>query len=332
MLLLKYSKILMSYSQLMNNKNRKIIFVFSDPGGAKPLLSIIEKYRDHDYLVISDRNYFFYKEFSVDVKIVVDGYEQIVDEFKPELIYTGTSYKSDIEKKFLRIAKKKNIKSCAYVDHWTSVLERFKFENETFLPTILQVIDIRAKSIAIEQGIPENIIEIIGNPYHQKIKNWIPSQSKKDFLIELGLPDENSKLLVYAPDPLSNVNGKVIFGFDEIMATINLVNLFKTDLVKSSWKVLIKLHPNQNEEFIKEIVDSTDHFIVLKENVSNNVCIFYADVVMGYFSSFLIEANLFDKPILRYLPFGIKNDPITELNIGTIVNDIELKNYLLSND
>jgi hypothetical protein len=316
----------------MYNKNKKIIFIFSDPGGAKPLLSIIEEYHDHDYLVISDRNYYFYNEFNVDVKIVVDGYEQIVDEFNPELIYTGTSYKSDIEKKFLQIAKKKNIKSCAYVDHWTSILERFKFQNETFLPTILQVIDVRAKSIAIEQGIPESIIEIIGNPYHQKIKNWIPSQSKKDFLIELGLTNENCMLLVYAPDPLSNVNGKIMFGFDEIMATINLVNLFKKDFVNSNWKVLIKLHPNQNKEFIKEIVEATDDFIVLSENVSNSVCIYYADVVMGYFSSFLIEANLFDKPILRYLPFGIKNDPIKELNIGTIVNDVQLKNYLLSND
>ncbi|SEG17937.1 CDP-glycerol glycerophosphotransferase family protein [Flavobacterium urumqiense] len=316
----------------MPTKSKKTLFIFSDPGGAKPLLSIIENYNDKDYLVISDRNYSFYDEFNVDVKIVVDGYDQIIDDFNPQLIYTATSYKSNIEKEFLRIAKIRNIKSCTYVDHWTSILERFQFQNETFLPTILQVIDDRAKSIAIEQGIPEYIIEIIGNPYHQKIKNWMPNQSKKDFLIELGLPNENYKLLVYAPDPLSNVNGKTVFGFDEIMATFNLVNLFEKEIVNTSWKILIKLHPNQNEGSIKKIVEATDDFIILNENVSNNECIYYADVVIGYFSSFLIEANLFDKPILRYLPFGIKNDPIKELNIGAIVNDIQLKNYLLSND
>jgi hypothetical protein len=313
----------------MHKKKEKIIFVFSDPGGAKPILSIAEEIDAKDYIIISDRYYSFYNDFKVEVTILDSEYELLINSYKPDIIFTATSYTSDIEKKFLKIASLNNIKTISFVDHWTSIIERFQYQNKIYLPDVLQVIDSRAEKIAIDQGVPFDRIEIVGNPYHRKIRNWKPTQSKISFLEEIGVKGNQSKILVYAPDPLSNVNGRESFGFDEIMATQKLVELFRNSSI-TNWMVLVKLHPNQNIPLIRDIIVNETAFFLVPENISNNTSIYYADVVVGFFSSFLLEANILNKTICRYLPFGIKQDPIKELNIGKIVDDDKLKLLLVT--
>jgi hypothetical protein len=308
----------------MHKKKEKIIFVFSDPGGAKPIMSLAELIDKNDYILVSDRYYSFYNEFDVDVTILETGFDSLIDNYKPDIIFTATSYKSDIEKKFLQIASLRNIKTISFVDHWTSIVERFQYQNVIYLPSVLQVIDNRAKEIAVQQGLPTDIIEIVGNPYHERLKNWKPTQSKISFLKEIGINENQSKLVVYAPDPLSNVNGKDSFGFDEIMATNKLVELFQNNNIPNCI-VLIKTHPNQNIQLIQEAILNQSAFVLLPESISANSTIYFADVILGFFSSFLLEANILNKTIYRYLPFGIKQDPIKELNIGEIVNDNKLK-------
>jgi len=48
--------------------------------------------------------------------------------------------------------------------------------------------------------------------------------------------------------------------------------------------------------------------------------IYYSDVIIGFFSNFLIEADLMHTPVLRYLNEGAKKDPFKYMNIGKIVN------------
>ena len=48
----------------------KILFVFSDPGGAKPILSLIEEKNIDTCLAVSNRSYSFYGDFKTPVKII----------------------------------------------------------------------------------------------------------------------------------------------------------------------------------------------------------------------------------------------------------------------
>jgi hypothetical protein len=48
--------------------------------------------------------------------------------------------------------------------------------------------------------------------------------------------------------------------------------------------------------------------------------IYFSDLVLGFFSSFLIESKIMHKPVLRFLVEGIKKDPFEGMNIGKIVN------------
>ena len=302
--------------------NEKTLFVFSDPGGAKPLLSLVEVNKLENVLIISDRYYSFYNEFKSEVKILNQDIDTIINIFKPELIFTGTSYTSDIEKTFIKKSIEKNIKCFSYIDHWTNILKRFENkEGEVILPNQIWVIDERAKQIAIENGIDKNKIIICGNPYHDLLLKWKPNFSKSQFINLARIINIREFILVFAPDPLSNINGMSKFGFDEFSVLSTLVTFFNRNSKElEKWVVLIKAHPNQNCDKIKNIITNNSNFYLLPEDINTNATLFYADIVMGFFSSILIEANIMKKKVLRFINIELQDDPIRDLNVGLIVN------------
>ena len=185
------------------------LFVFSDPGGAKPVLSIVENVKNEldDYLIISDREYPFYCDFSVKVTSFCKSPEEIVASFSPDFILTGTSYTSTIELDFLEAAGQMNVPAYSFVDHWTNIRERFLKDGKEIFPDYILLIDEEARSIAIENKIPSLKIIVVGNPYHDFLKKWKPSIPKTELYHLLNLTYPAKKIIVYAPDPLSNVAG-----------------------------------------------------------------------------------------------------------------------------
>lgn len=316
---------------MLSKHKGKILFVFSDPGGAKPILALIEESEIENYLVLSDRSYPFYKDFKSEVKVTSEKPEDIIKSFKPDLIFTGTSYPSDFEKQFIKLALENGIECYSFVDHWTNMNLRFRLDKETQLqPDQIWMIDERAKKIAVENNFDESKIFISGNPYHRWLKKWKPVVLKNDFLKLIKLEDSDSKLILFAPDPLTNINGKEKYGFDELTSLIDLINIFNSneqDLAE--FKVLIKAHPNQKKEEIEKIIIDKENFILLDDNIDTNTSIYYSDSVVGFFSSLLLEAEILNKKVLRYIPVPMNIDPIGELNVGKIVNkDSILENLL----
>jgi len=173
---------------------------------------------------------------------------------------------------------------------------------------------------------------ISGNPYHEWLKKWQPTINRNDFKVKLGIINDQKKILLYAPDPLSNVSGIEVYGFDELTITSILVDFFnKHSYELSNWIVLIKAHPNQNLNLLKKIISMNASFQLLPQVIDTNTIIFYSDIVMGFFSSFLIEADILNKRVLRFFEQEIVNDPIKELNIGVVVNIDSLFKELNSN-
>lgn len=316
---------------MLSKLKGKVLFAFSDPGGAKPILALIEESQIENCLVVSDRSYPFYKDFKPEVKVTNEDPAAIIDSYKPHLIFTGTSYPSNFDKQFIKAALDNNIECYTFVDHWTNMGLRFILDENTFLqPNQVWVIDERAKKIAIENNLDEDKIFISGNPYHRWLKNWKPVISKKDFVQSIGL-NENEKLILFAPDPLSNINGKEKYGFDELTSLSEITDIFdNNNKLLKDYTVLIKAHPNQKKEKLKEILSNNKNFILLPESTDANTAIFYSDLVMGFFSSFLLEAKILGKQVLRYIPVPLQNDPIEELNIGTIINKENFLENLLT--
>lgn len=295
----------------------KGLFVYSDPGGAKPVLALAESLKEvlTSYKIISDREYDFIRHFEVELIGTTLSPTQELEDYKPDFLFTGTSYTSDIEYKYIEAAQKLGIPSFSFVDHWTSIRERFNRNGIEVLPDKVLVIDEKAKRIAIEQGFAIDRVVVFGNPYHKKLENWKPAISRNDFLESIGVPASAKKIALYAPDPLSNVDGYNKYGFDECTAS----EIFMDAVVelKDKFNFICNLHPNQIPEILLPII-SRDMLIVQK-NTDINTLIYYSDVVIGFFSSFLLEATIMRKPVIRFFPKEISNDPFSHLAIGKIV-------------
>jgi hypothetical protein len=301
------------------------LIVFSDPGGAKPCLSLAKKWQQSDEaLVCSDRQYAFFETFGIPVRDCRgEDAAAIFDEFCPDSLFTGTSYTSRIEMDFVREAAKRGIPSASFVDHYTGFDVRFGTADNRFLPDEIHVLDDKAAELAHEAGLPESRIRITGNPYHEFLRNWQSCLTKQKVFQQLGIPVSEAKTILFAPDPLSNAGGAEKFGTDEVV----ILKLFLESLGEAGrpTQLLIKAHPNQSMEHLKTGLQNAPqnvevHLVQSEKDALLNDLIQHADLVAGMFSSLLIEAELLGKKALRIL-VGFKkgilfqqtaNNPITD--------------------
>jgi len=300
----------------------KGLFVFSDPGGAKPLLAAIKLTHGlKEYMVVSDRVYDFFDDFGIPVTSCTAGSEEeLIQKFRPDFIFTGTSYTSAIELRFIKAAKKLKILSYAFVDHYTNFQGRFHFENELIYPDTICVLDNKAQSIATSHH-PDAAVTITGNFYHEYLKSWKASVTKKDFLSKINIPAEN-KIIVVAPDPISNVGGIDEFGLDEISVCKNIFDAV-TFLNRNDISVIVKAHPNQKKEIFNKEYFPTSVHVVSGDNLHVNTLLYHADMVIGIFSSILIEAIILKTKVIRCLIGLKKPDPFAELKVGQVAHSRE---------
>jgi hypothetical protein len=304
------------------------LIVFSDPGGAKPCLSLAKKWQESDeVLVCSDRDYAFFEMFGVLVRHCTGAdAPSILDDFQPQSLYTGTSYTSKIEIDFLQAAKYRSIPTTSIVDHYTGFRERFESNEGVIFPDQIDVLDERARDLAIEAGLPANSLQVTGNPYHEFLRKWRSHLTKEQVFEQLGIPVSYAKTILFAPDPLSNAGGEEKFGTDEV----GILGLLLEALGETLKPILllIKAHPNQSIDYLKtglKILPKNVHVHLVPSgnDAILNDLIKQVDVVVGMFSSILIESAILETNTLAIL-CGIKNS-YWYLNRSLTINVIQRK-------
>lgn len=300
------------------------LIVFSDPGGAKPCLSLAKTWKDSDeVLVCSDRQYAFFETFGIPVRDC-QGKDApaIFEEFHPNSLFTGTSYTSRIERDFVREAAKRAIPSASFVDHYTGFDVRFEAGEARVLPDEIHVLDHKAAALAREAGLPESRTRITGNPYHGFLRSWRSQLTKEEVFQQLGIPVSKAKTILFAPDPLSNAGGAEKFGTDEVaILALLLEALGETG---KPFQLLIKAHPNQSMDYLKTGLKNLPrnvevHLVPSEKDALLNDLIQHADLVAGMFSSLLIEAELLGAKTLRILCGITIPDPLAGQSAGAVL-------------
>ena len=324
----KLQKMLMNSVGSIPELKGKGLFVFSDPGGAKPLLAYIKLNSNlKEYIVVSDRVYDFYADFNIEVS---PYYENCVEDylisFKPDFIFTGTSYTSKIELEFIKIGIQHGLTCYSFIDHYTNFLERFKFNGVVQFPDFICVTDEKAFALAESAKLTRPIV-ISGNYYHEYLKNWKPVMSRDDFMTSLNMP-LSSKLIVYAPDPISNVGGIQTYGLDErTILTEILYTLGKLD--KKNIVLMIKAHPNQPLEILQGVDRKVGELTIIRDYQGKvNDLLYYSHIVIGMFSNILIEAAILGSPILRCLIGMRQPDPLFGYSNNVVRTSLELEERL----
>jgi len=315
------------------NLKGKGIFVFSDPAGANSVLALIDNFlakgKQHgkDFLIFTNSVGIFSKSYENIVKRIEfnEGKaKRIIDDFKPDYIFSATSM-NDFEHQWRKLAKNNNLKTIAFIDHWTSYYERFSFKGETVFTDEIWVINDVAKKEAIKAGIPEDLIIISGNPYYEKVKRFKPKIAKYNFFAKYKL-NPTKKTILFISDDIkrsfqSDENGNCVLGFDEYTILRDILQGLKkleNKIDYQKYQLVLKLHPRDEVDKFKFITDS-----IIPQNLKihilpkcNPLTInYYSDYVLGMFSNMVIEAILMNKKLLR-TQINEKIDPLISFKIS----------------
>jgi len=329
----------------------KGIFAFSDPAGANSILALIDNItkcgskNNEDFIVFTNSVGVFPNEYINLVKIrdfSIKIYSEILSKFKPDYIFTATS-NNNYEHNIRLLSQQKGIRTIAFIDHWTSYLKRFTFNNKTLFPDEIWVINDIAKKDAIEAGLPEDKIFISDNPYYEKIGKFVPKVDKESFLGEHGIPLDK-KIIMFISDDLresfpKNSNNKCALGFDEFTVLSDVLNslceIHNKGLIDfSKYLFLIKIHPRSEiSKFDSLIKNRKYNFlnIEVRKKIDPLTITYYSDYILGMFSNMVIEALLMGKKVLRVQTGQTGEDLLKfdEVNCELVIKGENLLNDLI---
>ena len=301
------------------------VFFFSDPAGARACLAAAFLLRQRQpaarIRLFSNRAHASTGEAPPDLEV---GHVDAVhaDCFDgASFVFTGTSHpdsSGSFELRAIAEAERLGLPTAAFVDHWVNFRLRFESDRGLILPRTILVIDEEARRRAIAEGLPADRLQIWPNPHLVYLaRHWRPRGDRAATRRLLGLGDEQTFVILYAPDPIRMRDPGGRRGFDEIGATRDL--LASLGGLGDRVQVLAKLHPLQPAEPIRTVLASSPQVIVAAGQAEVPELIHASDAVVGFFSNLLLEADALQRPVVRYYPGDRASDPLAHLALGTRV-------------
>lgn len=287
-------------------KADKILFAAQDPGGFNSLVSVIKvlKSRGADIKVfLANESCLIAKKSKINFldcgNFSEKRLEMAFNKFNPRAVVTATSFGLSLDKKILKLAKKREVPAISVVDFWSNYKVRFSNpgkESLAYLPNMICVIDEYMKNGMEKDGFNKKILCITGNPFFDGFKKT--PKTKESYFLFVSQPF--SELGISALD-----EGKIFKDFVDSLTEI-----------KVKIPVIIGFHPREkNKGKFKEIISSANIKIKISKKSGDDL-VDNAKIVLGINSMALFCAAIKGKKVVSYQP-GIKKE-----------NDILISNRL----
>ena len=291
---------------MKEKSNKKIIFAAQDPGGFNSLFGVIQKLQSDDSfriktLLANESRKMAEKrgvEYVDCTDVSSEDINDILDEFRPDIIFSATSDGSSVEKKIIQWGKKNNVKTIAIVDFWSNYKLRFSSpgtEDMEFGPNMICVIDEFMKKEMVGEGFEEEKLVITGNPFFDTFEK---TESKR------------GDYILFTSQPFSEAyqgSGKKIDVpiFNEIDVFSQIVE--QLEELKIDLPIKIALHPrSKKKDKYDNILNSSSLKIeVAQENTEN--LIEKSELVIGINTMVLFQAAITGNKVISYQP-GITQD------------------------
>ncbi len=211
--------------------------------------------------------------------------------FVPDLFLAGTSMGDSVDEKIFRTLG--SVPSVYVMDFWGNYRGRFSKDGVdiNYLPTKVCVIDDWSKKDAIAEGVPQEHIEVTGNPYFDHFADTITRDHE----------DKNE--IVFISQPIRADVGDA-YGYDEFAALDDLVSCIQT---LPQYRLVLRLHPREKSDkyntYLSAQVSVTQGS--LEEVLSR------AGLVVGAFSPVLMQAAVAGKAVISHQPNSRVDNLIT---------------------
>jgi hypothetical protein len=228
-------------------------------------------------------------------------------------VIAGPGWNSPLEFECIKTAKRMNIPTVVYLDHWMNYRLRFGYPREGWkenLPDEIWVGDEAAIRIAQEE-FPGMSISLVPNEHMHEIRESFSAIQSKT--------KEESDLILFLSEPMSEPT--TIFGdhqevsFDEFSVLQDLISRVKG----STYRLVVRMHPSESKEkyqsFGVEISDEPELLVDLAR----------ARVIVGMSTMALAHAAACGKAVWSIWPdLGKTNPPLPVPGIRTVSRAVEI--------
>jgi hypothetical protein len=281
----------------------KTLIVSHDAGGAEILSSWVRENGGGDYrFVLNGPAAEIFTGKLANIKIEpADRLKELMG--GSDLVVTGTSWSSDLEKEAIVLARSTGIKSASFIDHWVNYPERFKYNGATVLPDEIWVGDEYAFDLA-GKYFPGHPLKLVPNPYFKSIRND---------LNKIGVEKDRGRgiRMLYVCEPISEHALKEYgderhYGYTEFEAIENLFGnlpmLFSSNEITD---IRLRMHPAEiKDKYNGLLTGLNDSRVALSMGSSLLQDCVWADWVMGCESMGLVIGLLAGKKVFSVIPQG----------------------------
>mgnify|MGYP003393567132 CR=1 FL=1 len=241
-------------------------------------------------------------------------FSDLFDKYKPDLVYAVNLLNFD-EFRLLTEARKRGVKTCALILSWDNLNSKLFIYAKAYSYVVPGKL---VKQELIQLGdISSNCIEVVGLAKYDGYFQQTGVIGREEFMKKIGLPPEN-KLIVYC---LSTRNTSPVY--EDIIADLCSIKREEQLSSPSSW--LIRGYPKYSlpAELIAKINDSgivynhpsdfssdaRDYEIRDDDDVFLHNLFYHGDVFITNYSTVVVEASIYDKPVININYDGRQEKP-----------------------
>ena len=294
-----------------------ILFVTDQIAGAEYIVPLLKKWKSEgrvDWKVLSSAQSSICLTQSEISHVVLQGCTEAeagkwIDQLLPDGALLSTSVDSLLEGIFRKELQSRQIPCAQLIDNWVNFSRRFQSvetEGKQILnfPDWILTLDVIAKERMVDEGLPEEKIKIIGQPYWEECIRKFRAMP----------PKSEPGLALMVTQPISRFYGKDL-GYDEV------------DFVQcclESWESLgydlrrlhILVHPAESSHAYAELHKKNSGNITIIQN--SEVRLTQYSLIVGMFSALLTQGLIAGVPTVSLQPGAIGKDQCFLSEIGLI--------------
>jgi hypothetical protein len=289
------------------NSPKRILASANDPGAANAIAPVLRALIDRGDVVlgiVTGPAEVILQEWNIPFQSAIDysreTLTQCIDTFAPDIFVSGTSVGYSIDKQILDYVKNQ-IPSVYVVDLWNNYTQRFSIDGSdlAYMPRTICVMDDIAYDTMIGEGFPLDVLRITGNPYFEHCAK------------NISCTDEDLQQILYVSSPISSdINaGLDNPGFDEF----TVLNAIIEAISGTDFFISIRLHPRDDPEKYNHLLSSV---VRINTTGSTDEAVSRARIIIGAFSSVLLQALIAGKVVINYQPATNAPDPLLSNRLG----------------
>lgn len=279
---------------------KKIVFLAHDPGGYDVLLSVVQRLQMEqvplEFYCLGPAAKLSPFNAAPDSQ-VMQTIQSMLLEKKLSGLVTGTCWGDNLELKIIETCKEAQIPTISVLDYWSNYRARFEDDlGHLIYPDYYIVMDELAAKEATLEGVPPNILKVLGHP---GIDKYIAFQKGKTCFVN------KKRKILFLSQPLSALYGKEL-GYTEQQVLEDCILAVQGN---NDYSLSVKFHPKDDAGLKQHYSDiSVDGDLL--EIMSKY------DIIIGMNTMGLLHAVLMGIPALSYQPNLQKPDMCITNKLG----------------